>query len=75
MPDPRAYLVRDEPEGARRHPDKVFPYNLRGLLAAIDEARWRSFGDIAQVVIVRRDGASWPIRRFERGEEVPVDGE
>jgi len=46
MPEPSAaYVVRDEPAGTGRHPDAVHPYTLRGLLAAIEDARIRSFGD------------------------------
>ena len=67
---PRAYLVRDEPAGTGRHPDAVPPCTLRGLLAALDDARIRSFGDVAQVVVVREDGRSKVIRRFEHGAEV-----
>jgi len=54
MPDPpAAYVVRDEPAGTGRHPDPLYPYTLRGLLTAIEDARIRSFGDAAQVVVVR----------------------
>ena len=67
---PRAYGVRDEPAGSGRHPDQVHPYTLRGLVAAIEDARIRSFGDIAQVVVVREGGGSRVIRRFEHGSEV-----
>jgi hypothetical protein len=72
MPDPpAAYVVRDEPTGTGPHPDAVHPYTLRGLLAALDDARIRSFGDVAQeVIIIREDGRSRVIRRFEHGAEV-----
>ena len=67
---PRAYVVRDEPTGSGRHPDQVYAYTLRGLLAAIEDARIRSFGDVAQVVEVREGMETRVIRRFERGLEV-----
>lgn len=72
MPDPRSYVVRDEPADSGRHPDKQFPYTLRGLIGAMDEARFRSFGDVPQVVAVREDSDPRVIRRFEHGREVPV---
>ena len=69
MPDPpTAYVVRDEPAGTGRHSDRLHPYTLRGFLAALEGARIRSFGDVAQVVVlVREDDRSRVIRRFEHG--------
>ena len=82
----RAYVVRDaiapdggshEGEGkAERGGDgevaRVYPYTLQGLTAALDEARFRSFGGKPQVLAVVTEGRSTVIRRYEDGHEVPI---
>jgi hypothetical protein len=66
----RTYLVRDEsPDKLPRHVDQVHPYTLRWLLAALEEARLRSYGDNPQLVLAREGNASRVIRRFEHGLE------
>ena len=49
---------------------KVYPYTLKALLEAIDDARFRSYAEVPQLV-VRVDGRQRTIiRRFEHGREV-----
>jgi hypothetical protein len=52
---------------------RLYPYTLKGLTDALEEARFRSFGGQAQVVAVVSQGQSKVIRRYERGHEVPPD--
>lgn len=75
MPDPpRTYLVVDEaPDRLPRHVDQVHPYTLRGLLAALEDARLRSYGDNPQLLIARDGEESRVVRRFEHGREVPSE--
>lgn len=69
----KTYLVTDEaPERIPRHVDQVYPYTLRGLIAALEEARIRSFGDNPQLLLAREGEASTVIRRFEHGLETEV---
>jgi hypothetical protein len=69
----RTYLVRDEaPDRLPRHVDQVHPYTLRGLLAALEDARLRSYGDNPQLLIAREGEASRIVRRFEHGHETDV---
>jgi hypothetical protein len=72
---PKTYLVLDEaPESIPRHVDQVYPYTLRGLVAALEEARNRSLGDNPQLVVAREGNASRLIRRFEHGRETEIMG-
>jgi hypothetical protein len=52
--------------------DKLYPYTLRGLTDALEEARFRSFAGPPQVVLVMGDGAMRVIRRYDHGREAPV---
>jgi hypothetical protein len=69
----RAYLVRDA--GSPSRPGRVFkmyPYTLRALLDALDDARLRSCSEGPQVVI-RVEGTTRAVfRRYERGRAAPV---
>lgn len=75
-----AYVVRDEDAGARGESpgarpgnvDKLYPYTLKGLTEALDEARFRSFAGPPQVVMVMGEGGMRVIRRYERGRERPA---
>lgn len=69
----RAYVVRDEGTPSRLGAVyKVYPYTLRALLDALDDARFRSFGGGPQLV-VRVDGQERTvIRRFENGHEAAL---
>ncbi len=68
-----AYVVRDEDPGAPPgNVDKLFPYTLRGLTDALDEARFRSFAGPPQVVAVMGDGGLRVIRRYMGGREAPA---
>lgn len=72
---PRTYLVVDEvPESIPRHVDQVYPYTLRGLVAALEEARSRSFGGNPQLIVAREGKSSRVIRRFEHGRETEITG-
>lgn len=71
----KTYLVRDEAEDRLpRHADQVHPYTLRGLLAALEDARLRSYGDNPQLLIARSGEESRVVRRFEHGVETEVPG-
>jgi hypothetical protein len=52
--------------------DKLFPYTLRGLTDALDEARFRSFAGPPQVVAVMGEGGLKVIRRYVSGRESPA---
>jgi hypothetical protein len=67
-----AYLVRDESAGpGPGNIDKLYPYTLKGLLDALEEARFRSFAGPPQVVEVRTETGMKVIRRYDRGHEIP----
>ncbi len=67
-----AYVVRDESPGAQPgNVDQLYPYTLKGLTDALEEARYRSFGGPAQVVAVHSESGLRIIRRYERGHETP----
>lgn len=69
----RAYVVRDDTGGAvPGNVDRLFPYTLRGLTEALDEARYRSYAGPPQVVTVVGGRGSRVIRRYANGREVPV---
>ncbi len=70
-----AYVVRDD--GAATAPgnvDKLYPYTLKGLTDALEEARFRSFAGPPQVVAVIGDSGMKVIRRYEHGRESPAKG-
>jgi hypothetical protein len=70
-----ASVVRDAGESTGlANPDDLYPYTLRGLLAAIEDARQRSFGESPpqELVVIPAKGPRRVIRRYERGHEVPV---
>jgi hypothetical protein len=70
-PQGRTYIVRDAGTAAR--PGKIYktyPYTLRALLDAIDEARFRSFTGTPQVVVRANGRQRAVIRKFENGKEV-----
>jgi hypothetical protein len=67
-----AYVVRDDDAGAvPGSVDTLFPYTLKGLTDALDEARLRSFAGPPQVVLVMSDTGKKVIRRYENGRERP----
>jgi len=69
----RAYVVRAA--GSLSHVGEVYrtyPYTLRGLTDALEDARYQSYAGTPQLV-VRLDGRErLVIRRYEGGREVPV---
>jgi hypothetical protein len=72
-----AYVVRDDDAGAQRETrrgtvDKLFPYTLRGLTDALEEARFRSFAGPPQLVLVAAEAGLKVIRRFDHGREAPA---
>jgi hypothetical protein len=69
-----AYVVRDDGAGAPRNVDKLYPYTLKGLTDALEEARFRSFTGPPQVVAVMGESGSKVIRRYEHGRESPPRG-
>jgi hypothetical protein len=69
----KAYVVRDaDSDVPSGDVIQVYAYTLKGLTTALADARLRSFGGTAQVVVVMTDGKGTVIRRFEHGHEVPV---
>lgn len=73
----RGYLVKDaDPSvgkgGKAAKVDQIYPYTLRGLTEALEEARFRSHSGSPQVLAVLGTGSTRVIRRFENGREVPV---
>jgi hypothetical protein len=66
-----AYVVRDDGAGTPGNVDKLYPYTLRGLTDALEEARFRSFAGPPQVVAVAGEGGLKVIRRYSSGREVP----
>jgi len=73
-----AYVVRDDGAGRASGStgpgsvDKLYPYTLKGLTDALDEARFRSFAGPPQVVIAVNEGSHRVIRRYEQGRERPA---
>ena len=66
-----AYVVRDDKAGENPGSvDKLFPYTLRGLTDALEEARFRSYNGPPQVVAVLGEETVRIIRRFADGQEV-----
>jgi hypothetical protein len=70
----RGYLVRDaETNGGKgRKVDQIYPYTLRGLTEALEEARFRSHSGAPQVLAILGTGNTGVIRRFADGREVPM---
>ena len=70
----KGYLVRDaETAGGKgRKVDQIYPYTLRGLTEALEEARFRSHSGAPQVLAILGTGNIRVIRRFEDGREVPA---
>ena len=69
-----AYVVRDDgPGGPSGNVDKLHPYTLKGLLEALEEARFRSFAGPPQVVMVMGEDGMRVIRRYEHGREALSD--
>jgi hypothetical protein len=65
-----AYVVRDDSPGAASgNVDVLYPYTLKGLVDALEEARLRSFAGPAQVVMAKGEDGMRVIRRFEGGRE------
>jgi hypothetical protein len=67
-----AYVVRDDKSGAGQgNVDKLYPYTLKGLTDALDEARFRSHHGPPQVVaVLGEESGVRVIRRFAGGREV-----
>ena len=69
-----AYVVRDEDPGAPSgNVDKLYPYTLKGLIEALEEARFRSAAGPPQVVVVKGEDGMRVIRRYEHGREIPAE--
>jgi hypothetical protein len=69
-----AYVVRDD--GARAMPgnvDKLYPYTLKGLTDALEDARFRSYAGPPQVVMTMAESGMKLIRRYEHGRETPAE--
>jgi hypothetical protein len=54
--------------------DRLYPYTLKGLTEALEEARFRSFAGAAQVVAVTAESGIKLIRKYEHGREVGAEG-
>jgi hypothetical protein len=69
-----AYLVKDEDAGGQSgNVDKLYPYTLKGLTDALEEARYRSYAGPPQVVLTMGEDGRKLIRRYEHGRETPVE--
>ena len=65
-----AYVVRDDSAGTMPgNVDKLYPYTLKGLTEALEEARSRSSAGPPQVVVVMGESGMKVIRRYEHGRE------
>ena len=70
-----AYVVRDDGAGTQQaNVDKLYPYTLKGLTDALEEARFRSFSGPPQVVLAITETGARVIRRYEDGRERPAAG-
>jgi len=66
----RAYAVRDAGSASRLGKVyKTYPYTLRSLLEALDDARLRSLNKGPQVVTVVTGRQSQVIRRYQHGKK------
>lgn len=71
MAQARGYAVRDAGRPSRLGKIyKTYPYDLRSLLEALEEARLRSFNQGPQVVTVVTGRHKQVIRRYEHGKQV-----
>ena len=69
-----AYVVRDESAGTTPgNVDKLYPYTLKGLTDALEDARFRSFAGPPQLVLVVTEKTMKVIRRFSHGRESPIE--
>ena len=69
-----AYVVRDESAGTTPgNVDKLYPYTLKGLTDALEEARFRSFAGPPQLVMVVTETGRKVIRRYSHGKESPIE--
>ncbi|MBV9384591.1 MAG: hypothetical protein JOY82_23895 [Streptosporangiaceae bacterium] len=69
----KSYAVRDVGTGSRLGTVyRTYPYTLRSLLEALDDARLRSYAGPPQVVTVVTGRQSTVIRRYEHGCEVAI---
>jgi hypothetical protein len=67
-----AYVVRDDGAGTTPvNVDRLYPYTLKGLTDALEEARFRSFAGPPQVVMIMGERGMKVIRRYEHGRESP----
>ena len=65
-----AYVVRDDCAGTMPGKvDKLYPYTLKGLTDALEEAPFRRFAGPPQVVVVMGERGMKVIRRYEHGRE------
>ena len=66
----KSYAVRDAGSPGRLGKIyKTYPYDLRSLLQALEDARLQSFNHGPHVVTVVTDRHSQVIRRYEHGKE------
>lgn len=65
----RGYQVRD---AGAEHPWKTYPYSLRALIEALEDARFKSYSGPPQLLVVTEGEGERVIRRFEDGREVAV---
>jgi len=68
----KGYVVRDADTTSGKKVDQLYPYTLKGLTAALEEARFRSHDGAPQILAVLAHGGSRVIRRFEHGREIPL---
>jgi hypothetical protein len=67
----KIYVVEDADEHARSDTQPgTFPGTLRGLLDALDAARFRSAAGTPKAVVIVEGKRRQPIRRFDGGHEV-----
>ena len=69
----RAYMVQDAGSPSRMGKVyKVCPYTLKALFQALDDARFRSFAEVPQLIVRVNGRQRTVIRRFEHGREVSL---
>lgn len=70
MPEPRGYIVR--PADAPGEVASIYPYTLKALLQAMEDARFQSFAGGPQELVKTEGSQQTVIRRYEGGREVPL---
>jgi hypothetical protein len=69
----RGYIVRAAGTPSRPGPvSKIYPYTLRALLDAMEDARFQSFAGVPQELVKTEGRERTVIRRYEGGRDAGV---